>query len=77
MRSHAQHLDLSEKNFLEVDSHLLADAFSRFFDALAGLASLKFSKAGLCIVEETYFEYFANAYRDLRHFQCWLAGWSH
>ena len=26
----SQHLDLSEKNFLEVDSQLLADAFSRF-----------------------------------------------
>ena len=25
-----QHLDLSEKNFIEVDSSLLADAFSRF-----------------------------------------------
>ena len=29
-QSNPQHLDLSEKNFIEVDSSLLADAFSRF-----------------------------------------------
>ena len=35
VQSWTQHLDLSEKNFLEVDSHLVADAFSRFLNVLA------------------------------------------
>lgn len=48
MQSWTQHLDLSEKNFLEVDSHLVANAFSRYLNASLEFTLL--SIGGLCIV---------------------------